>query len=138
MNPAGKRRPTGTILLLLISALLGIVILATDKNIWKDAPLHAYGLVAFVVVDLVLLGLVMMRPTKQTLRIVLGWGLLQIVIMLANIFNGPSTYGSPSDFATYLFGLGYYDSNHIAYLFPALFVVRIVLAAISYMDSKKA
>ena len=126
-----------TKVLLIVSFVLELAILATDKNIWKDSPPHAYGLVVFAVIDLALLGYLFMRTGKMTLRLVAVWGLIQVVVMIADIFNGPSTYGTSSDFATYLFGLGYYDSNHIAFLFPTLFVVRIVLATVAFLESRR-
>ncbi len=126
-----------TKVLLLVSLVLELAILATDKNIWRDAPTHAYGLAVFAIIDLALLGYVFMRTSKMTLRLVSLWGLIQVIVMIADIFNGPSTYGTPSDFATYLFGLGYYDSNHIAFLFPTLFVVRIILAGVAFLESRR-
>jgi O-antigen ligase len=121
---------------LLVAFLLQLAILATDKNIWRDAPTHAYGLAVFAIIDLALFGFLFMRTNRQTFLLVSAWGLIQALVMLADIFNGPSTYGTPTQFATYLFGLGYYDSNHIAFLFPALFVVTILLALSALIESR--
>ncbi|HYC26449.1 MAG TPA: hypothetical protein VEB67_00325 [Nitrososphaerales archaeon] len=138
MTTTASRRATGTLLFLVISIVLEASILGTDMNLRNDGIMHFYALAGFTVVDIVLLAMAFMNSRRMTLRLVALWGVLQAVVMIADIFNGPSTYGTYSQFATYLFGLGYYDSNHIAFLFPALFVVRILLAAAAFRDSGKA
>jgi hypothetical protein len=130
-----------TTLLLLLSAVLGISILATDQNLWQYQPSHAYSLILFVAIDLGLGGLTLRIGTKPILRAAAGWGFLQALIMLGDIF-WPMPFGNipltQSDFATYLFGLGFYDSKHIAFLFPTLFVVLLVLAGAAFWESRKA
>ena len=122
-----------------LSALLGIAVLATDQNLWTYEPSHAYGLIGFVVVDVVVLGLVVVRAGKMTLRVAGVWGILQALIMLSDITTGPQALGmSQSDFARYLFGLAFYDTKHIAYLFPALFAVNVVLLIVAFLASRKA
>ncbi|HEY6283871.1 MAG TPA: hypothetical protein VIW22_08110, partial [Nitrososphaerales archaeon] len=63
------------------------------------------------------------------------------LIMVGDIF-WPSPFGSfevsQTDFAKYLFGLGLYDSKHIAYLFPALFVVEILVLVVALWEGRKA
>lgn len=141
MEPPATKKGKVTILLLLVSAILGVAILATDQNLWQYQPSHAYGLAAFVVVDLLLAGMVLMRGTRSSLKISGLWGLLQALIMVGDIF-WPSPFGSfavsQTDFAKYLFGLGLYDSQHIAYLFPALFVVEILVLVVALWEGRKA
>ena len=135
----GGRKGMWSLVLLIVSAILGLAVLGTDANIWRDAPTHAYGLVAFVVIDLVLLGWTFMKPNKMSLRLVAAFGAIQVLAMLADITQAPASYHfTTTQFATYLFGLGYYDSYHIAFLFPALFVVNVLLTAIAFLESKKA
>ena len=141
MEPPATKKGKVTVLLLLVSALLGAAILATDQNIWQYQPSHAYSLAAFIVVDVLLAGMVLMRGTRSALRVAGLWGLLQALIMVGDIF-WPSPFGSfavsQTDFAKYLFGLGLYDSKHIAYLFPALFVVEILVLIVAFWERRKA
>ena len=140
---AGRTSKKGmaTAVLLLLSAVLGISILATDQNLWQDQPSHAYSLIVFVVIDLGLAGLTAGKGGKSMLRAAGAWGGVQALIMLGDIF-WPMPFGSipltQSDFATYLFGLGFYDNKHIAFLFPTLFVVLLVLAGVAFWESGKA
>lgn len=131
-----------TAVLLLLSALLGLAILGTDQNLWQYQPLHAYGLAAFVVIDLLVAGMVVMRGSKSALRIAGIWGLLQALVMVSDIFTaspfGPSIPISMTDFANYLFGLGSYDSHHIPYLFPSLFVVNLLVLIVGMMEARRA
>jgi len=127
---------------LLVSALLGIAILGTDQNLSQYQPTHVYGLAAFVVIDLVLAGLVLMKGTKLTLRIAGLWGLVQALVMLSDITTtnpfGNSFPISQTDFARYLFGLAFYDTKHIAYLFPLLFAVNLLVLIVAMMEARKA
>ncbi len=139
-SPATKKGKL-TAVLLLATAILGVAILATDQNVWQYQPSHAYALAAFIVVDLLLAGMVLMRGTRSSLRIAGLWGLLQAVIMVGDIF-WPSPFGSfavsQTDFAMYLFGLGLYDNKHIAYLFPTLFVLEILVLVVAFWEMRKA
>ncbi len=139
-SPATKKGKL-TAVLLLATAILGVAILATDQNVWQYQPSHAYALAAFIVVDLLLEGMVLMRGTRSSLRIAGLWGLLQALIMVGDIF-WPSPFGSfavsQTDFAMYLFGLGLYDNKHIAYLFPTLFVLEILVLVVAFWEMRKA
>lgn len=89
--------------LVALTALLGIVILAADK-ILPLVPVHYYALIAFVIVDFVVAGVVIMKPSKMSFTLAAGWSLLRILIQIADIFQA-SAVGMPSyaDFASYLF-----------------------------------
>jgi hypothetical protein len=141
MESRATKKGKLTAVLLLATAILGVAILATDQNVWQYQPSHAYGLAAFVIIDLLLAGMVLMRGTRSVLRISGLWGLLQALIMVGDIF-WPSPFGSfevsQTDFARYLFGLGLYDSKHIAYLFPALFVLEILVLIVAFWEMRKA
>jgi hypothetical protein len=68
------------------------------------------------------------KGSRRTILLAGAWGGVQALIMLSDIMTGPTSLSLPPDqFAIYLFGLGYYDSNHIAFLFPLLFVVNIIV-----------
>ena len=89
--------------LIALTGLLGIVILAADK-ILPLVPVHYYALIAFVIVDFVVAGVVFMKPSKMSFTLAAGWSLLRIVIQIADVFQA-SAVGMPSyaDFASYLF-----------------------------------
>jgi hypothetical protein len=140
MQPPASKKGKVTALVLLVSAILGAAILATDQNLSQYQPSHEYALAVFVVIDLALAGMVLMKGTRSILRISGLWGMLQALIMVGDIF-WPSPFGSfaisQTDFARYLFGLGFYDSKHIAYLFPALFVVEILVLVVALWEGRR-
>lgn len=78
---------------LLISAAIGAYILATDSYLWSVAPTHAYGLVAFTVVDLVLILGLWVKPRIAIIVAVL-LGLVQLAAMSGDVFFGTLTFSS--------------------------------------------
>jgi hypothetical protein len=132
------RKGLATSALLGLSAVLGLAILGTDHNLWSFEPSHAYGLIAFVIIDLVGIALILWKGSRNMLRLGGAWGAVFTLIMVSDIFSGgASAFGLDSnEFAVYLFGLGYYDSQHIAFLFPALFVVNIFAAIVGFLESR--
>jgi hypothetical protein len=106
---------------LVVSAVVGAAILASDAYLWSAAPSHAYGLVVFAVLDLVLAGTVW-RLTRLSL---LGSGLLglvQFAAMAGDVFTGQPTGVPAHIWEQYLLGDVY---------FVALLVIQPVLTAIS-------
>src|SRR5437016_11290168 len=69
------------------SALVGIQILATDYWLWSAAPTHAYGLMAFVALDLALI-LGVWRVTRLAMIGPLLTATFQFVAMLGDIIGG--------------------------------------------------
>jgi len=69
------------------SALVGIQILATDYWLWSAAPTHAYGLMAFVALDLALI-LGVWRVTRLAMIGPLLTAAFQFVAMLGDIIRG--------------------------------------------------
>ena len=134
------RKGLATSTLLAVSALLGVAILATDHNLWNYEPMHAYGLIGFVVIDVIGIGLIFWKDSRMILRLAALWGAVFALIQVSDIYSGgASAFGmTTSQFATYLFGLGGYDSSHIAFLNPALFVVNILAAVIGFWESRSA
>ena len=53
-------------LTLAISGLLGIQILIDDKWLWAAAPSHAYGLIGFVSIDMILVVVALVRVGLAT------------------------------------------------------------------------
>lgn len=94
---------------LIVSALFGIYLLATDKSLWLLAVSHAYGLVGIASIDLIL-GLVILLVRSNKLLIPsAGWAILTILLQLGDIATAPQYKMTPAYFARYLFGLWAYD-----------------------------
>ncbi|MDA4135144.1 MAG: hypothetical protein OK441_06210 [Thaumarchaeota archaeon] len=74
---------------LLVSALIGIYILLTDSILWQDAPTHADGLIAFVILDLGLVVGLWWKLKLATLGMTL-LALIQFGAMGADVFVGQS------------------------------------------------
>jgi len=93
-------------LALLVSAAIGGYILATDTILWQDAPMHADGLIAFVVLDLALILGLRWKPRLATIGITL-LALIQLGAMGADAFIGQSvgtTISSQSFLQKHLLG----------------------------------
>ena len=94
---------------LLLSAVFGIYLLATDKSLWLLAVSHAYGLVAISVIDIIL-GLVnVFSSTRKVIIPSYGWAFLTILLQLGDIVTAPQYRMTPEYFASYLFKLWAYD-----------------------------
>src|SRR5437763_12955311 len=95
-------------LTLSISGLVGIQILIDDKWLWAAAPSHAYGLIGFVSIDMILVVVALVRVGLATVSAAL-MGVAQFAAMLADVVVGQPE-GFPSiAFRNYLLG-------HAAYL----------------------
>ena len=115
---------------LVISGWLGIEILANDAWLWSAAPSHAYGLMVFVAIDLILALALFVKINLATL----GAGLISIVqlgAMLADSALGQPQGISSSVFSMYLFS----DTSYIALLVvqATILLVAAVPTAISLL-----
>jgi hypothetical protein len=115
---------------LVVSAIVGAVILRTDAWLWAAAPSHAYGLVAFVVVDLGLAAAVW-RATKLALLGSALLGAVQFTAMAGDVFVGQPTGLSTSLWEQYLLG----DAYFVALLCLQLAVVAVALLGLAYRRS---
>jgi hypothetical protein len=97
-------RPSGTIgRLFVLSAILGLVILALDQAL-PTAPTHYYALVTFVVIDFIVGILAFIWPTTGVGRLATVWGALRILIQIADISQATASgFTSMGQFADYLF-----------------------------------
>ena len=86
-----------------LTGVLGLAILVSDKNLWKFAPTHAYGLIVFVIIDFVVAAYIVAKPSKLSFTAALAWSSIRILLQLADISSGPDFGFSTSDFANYLF-----------------------------------
>jgi len=88
--------------LLAIIGILGVGILLTDQ-ILRGATDHFYALILFVIVDFVLSGLVIARPSRIAFKLAAIWCALRIMLQLADISQAPLYQFTYAQFADYLF-----------------------------------
>jgi hypothetical protein len=89
--------------LLAVTGVLGALILALDNILWETAPVHAYGLIFFVIIDFAAGALVLARPSKTFLTLAAAWSAFRIIIQLGDISLAPSFGLTYAQFADYLF-----------------------------------
>lgn len=86
---------------LLASAAVGTLILATDTWLWFSSPTHAYGLAAFVAIDIALVAS-MWRRTRFVIGGAMMAAAIQLIAMLGDTVAGEPA-GVPSNaFRSYL------------------------------------
>ena len=102
MQASSASKTVGAIIAL--TGLLGIVILVADQ-ILPSVRMHYYALIAFVIVDFVVAGVVFIKPSKMSFTIAAGWSLLRIVIQIADVSqaHAPGIGMRYTSFASYLF-----------------------------------
>lgn len=71
----------------LAAVVVSAYILAVDNALWTYNPGHAYGLIAFMVVDLILIGLVFLRWRLARYFMML-WGGLQVALLVGDAATG--------------------------------------------------
>ncbi len=112
-------------LTLVTSALVGIQILVSDQWLWTAAPTHAYGLMGFVSIDIILAAAVLSKT-------ILGAGaailiaVSQLAAMLADRVVGQPVGVTAAAFGNYLL-------NDTSYLVLLAVQLGIVTAAIATM-----
>jgi len=119
---------------LLVSALIGSYILLTDSILWQDAPTHADGLIAFVVLDLALVVGLWWKPKLATIGMTL-LALVQFGAMGADVFVGQSvgtTMSTQSFLQHYLLG----DAAFLSLL--GVQVVLIVVGIVGIIVMRRA
>lgn len=94
---------------LLVSAVFGIYLLATDKSLWLLAVSHAYGLVAICSIDIILGLTNLLSSSRKVIIPSSGWAILTILLQLGDIATAPQYKMTPEYFASYLFKLWAYD-----------------------------
>ena len=108
--------------LLAASALVGVQILSTDYWLWSSASTHAYGLVVFVALDVVLI-LGMWRATRLAIFGALLTATVQLTAMLGDLIGG-QPLGTPAiAFRSYLFA----DTAYLGLLIAQAFIVAIAM-----------
>ncbi len=113
-------------LTLAISGLLGIQILIDDKWLWAAAPSHAYGLIGFVSIDMILLVAALIRISLATVSAGL-MAAAQFAAMLADVVVGQPE-GVPSiAFRNYLLG----DTAYLGLLFIQIAILSVATATLT-------
>jgi arsenite oxidase small subunit len=93
---------------MLVSALAGVYLLATDGSLWILAVSHAIGLVIIVILD-VTLGVMNLMGSKRVYLASIAAAFLGMVLQLGDIITAPQYNMTISYFASYLFGLIAFD-----------------------------
>jgi len=90
--------------LLAVVGILGVILLTFDKSLQQYAPSHFDALIAFVVIDFALAALIVIKPRRTTLTLVVGWSLLRIILQIGDVLLGSNLgFQSNAQFANYLF-----------------------------------
>jgi hypothetical protein len=104
--------------------MVGIQILATDYWLWATAPTHAYGLIAFVALDLALI-LGVLRTTPLVIFGALLTATFQFVAMLGDIVAGEPVGLSAAVFRNYLLA----DAAYIGLLVTQGLIMAIAIGS---------
>jgi len=115
------------LLLLGISIVVSAYILAVDNILWQYNAGHAYGLIAFILGDIVLMGLIVYKP-KMGVFLTMLWGGLQVVLLIGDALTGLGIGADSSYAMRYLF-LG--DGNPGGLSSLALLVLYVLVGLLS-------
>ncbi len=108
-------------LVLGLSALVGFQILVSDKWLWSAAPSHAYGLIGFVLIDIVLAAVVLTRKALASV------GASLVSIIQAGAMIADSTSGHPIGVPATAFQA--YLQSDLSYV--SLLGIQIAILAVS-------
>jgi len=127
----GRRSGFALTVALVISIVVGLIILSFDGLLWFDNPKngHAYALIGFTLIQLLLLTGLFLRP-RWTVRAAFYWSMIYLLLLLLNPLSGPAIGVSPAEFALYLFGLspiGSFDNVSCPFLCPPFAVTYDLL-----------
>ncbi|SRR5579864_33660 len=113
-------------LTLLVSGLVGVQILLTDGWLWSAAPSHAYGLLGFVIVDLILATAVLVRTSLAAAGAALI-AVVQFGAMIADIVLGQPQGVASIAFRSYLLG----DTAYLGLLFMQIGILIVAIGALT-------
>ena len=108
------------------SGILGLQILLMDRWLWNAAPIHAYGLIVFVVID----GALLVVMQGQTGLATIGAALIsaaQLASMLGDIAVGQPSGVSVGSFGSYLLA----DTAFISLLATQAVILALATAALT-------
>ena len=107
---------------LLVSAATGAGIVLTDQYLWSTAPSHAYGLIAFIAIDIALAALLWMK-TRLGSVLSIGLATIQALAMLSDVLTYSTPGVTQEAFRSYLL------SNP---LFVILLVIQPVILGLAF------
>ncbi len=113
-------------LTLAISGLLGIQILIDDKWLWAAAPSHAYGLIGFVSIDMILVAVALFRAGLATVSAAL-MAAAQFAAMLADVVIGQPEGVPSTAFRNYLLG----DTAYLGLLFIQIAILSVAIVTLT-------
>lgn len=113
-------------LALVASALVGMQLLLTDRWLWSTAPSHAYGLVGFVIVDILLTVALLENVGATTLAAAFS-SLVQIGAMVGDLFFGQPNGVPSTAFRAYLIG----DPSYSVLLIIKFAIVAVAMAGLT-------
>ena len=123
---AGRTAKTVLIPTLLVSGLVGVWIAANDGWLWAVAPIHAYGLIAFAALDVILALVVIVVPRLAYVGALLV-STTQVAAMAGDALSFTPTGTMQAAFRAYLLG----DSAFLVLLGIQLAVAGITATAIA-------
>ena len=107
---------------LVASGLFGLQILVNDKWLWSSAPSHAYGLLGFVAID-ILIGFAVIRKLAFYSTVASIAALVQVGSMLSDLFGGQPMGVSSIAFRNYLLR----DSSFLSLMGIQILIILMVL-----------
>lgn len=107
-----------------------------DQILWQSmGGTHAYGLIAFVIIDFIIAVLLLTRPSKMAFTAAAAWSILRIVIQIADVYFGPAIGLSYGDFANYLFNPTIVTAPNPpgipAVLIDLIIIIQLIVVAVS-------
>jgi hypothetical protein len=124
--------------LLAIIGVLGVLILTLDRILWETAPVHAYALIVFVIIDLAAGASVFAKPSSVTFILASVWSAARIIIQIGDILLGPSLGLTYAQFASYLFNPAYANPPNPMGIPGALIDLIVILEIIVIWVTWKA
>ena len=107
---------------LVASGLFGLQILANDRWLWSSAPSHAYGLLGFVAID-ILITFAVIRKLAFSFIVASIAALVQLGSMLSDLFVEQPMDVSSIAFRNYLLR----DSSFVSLMGIQILIVLMVL-----------
>src|ERR1700745_50433 len=107
---------------LFASGLLGVQIVVNDRWLWSAAPSHAYGLIGFVAIDL-LLALTLLRMGSVAILGAVVASTTQFGAMLADLVAGKPEGVPSAAFRAYLTG----DISYVVLLIIQVAILSLAI-----------
>lgn len=123
--------------LLILAGLVGIETLITDEILWLAAPIHAYTLIIFVLVNLGLGAMALFRGTKRIYLIALGWAALQLLALVGDVVLIAPFAAGRENFTIQEFG-SYLFANPERVDIPVMTTLLLLVAIFAYLAKRES